>query len=599
MPVPFTQVPSNIRVPLFYAEVDPSHANTNEQTYRSLLIGQLLTTGSLAYTNTLAASAGTTTSSAVLHFASGPPSWLVPGMVVTDVTAPTAIASSTTILSVDTTAHTATMSANAAGPGVTTADVLQFATPYTPSQRLVTSKAQCDALCGVGSMMSNMVDTYRQNDPFGELHILPLLDDPSATAATGTIVFFGQASAQGVLSLYIAGVLISTVITTSMTSSQIATAVAAAINLIADLPVTASASQSTVTVTARNKGAVGNDIDMRLNYGGTLAGEATPAGLSVTLSTLTGAISGSATLASGATNPSTALNTALNALPDDNYDFIGQPYSDTTSLDNIKTFLNDITGRWAWSRQIYGHAITALRNTVGNLQTAGLARNDQHHSIMGYYDSPTPPTRWAAANAAAVARSTRATTGLGRPMQTVPLIGVLAPPKSARFILTDRNTLLWSGISTFMVGQDGTVAIENLITTYQTNAFGQPDDSYLEIETMYLLSYILRFLKARVTTKFPRMKLASDGTRVPANAGIVTPSDIKADQIAAFFDLEALGVVQDDIDFVDEIVVERDLTNPNRVNVLWPGTLISQLRIFALLAQFRLLPDSAAQRQLV
>jgi phage tail sheath gpL-like len=596
MPVPFQQIPSNLRVPMFYAEVDPSRANTNEQTYRSLLVGQLLPTGSLNYTTSLATSATTATSSAVLHFASGPPAGIVPGMVVSDVTAPTGITAGTTVLSVDTTAHTVTMSANAAGPGVGSGDTIQFATPYTPTPKLITSKAQCDALCGVGSLMSNMVDAYRQNDTFGELRILALPDDSASTAASGTIAFAGQATAQGTLSLYVAGVLISTVITTTMTAAQIATAVAAAINLVSDLPVTATASSATVTVTARNKGAAGNDIDLRLNYRGVLGGEATPSGLTVTFSNLTGANSGAATLSGGATNPSTALTTALNTLPDDNYDFIGQPYSDTTSLDAFKTFLNDVSGRWAWSRQLYGHAVTALRNTVANLQTAGLARNDQHHSIMGCYDSPTTPARWAASLAGAVARSTRATTGIGRPLQTVPLIGVLAPPRAARFILTDRNTLLWSGISTFMVGQDGTVAIENLITTYQSNSFGQPDDSYLEIETMYLLSYILRFLKTRVTTKFPRMKLASDGTRVPANSGIVTPSDIKADQIAAFFDLEALGVVQDDSDFIDEIVVERDLTNPNRVNVLWPGTLINQLRIFALLAQFRLLPDSTQQQ---
>jgi hypothetical protein len=36
------------------------------------------------------------------------------------------------------------------------------------------------------------------------------------------------------------------------------------------------------------------------------------------------------------------------------------------------------------------------------------------------------------------------------------------------------------------------------------------------------------------------------------------------------------------------LVVEKDTTNPNRVNVLWPGTLINQLRIFAMLVQFRL-----------
>jgi hypothetical protein len=34
--------------------------------------------------------------------------------------------------------------------------------------------------------------------------------------------------------------------------------------------------------------------------------------------------------------------------------------------------------------------------------------------------------------------------------------------------------------------------------------------------------------------------------------------------------------------------VERDVNDPNRVNVLYPPDLINQLRVFAVLAQFRL-----------
>ena len=38
----------------------------------------------------------------------------------------------------------------------------------------------------------------------------------------------------------------------------------------------------------------------------------------------------------------------------------------------------------------------------------------------------------------------------------------------------------------------------------------------------------------------------------------------------------------------NNLIVEQNASNPNRVDCLWPGTLINQLRIFALLAQFRL-----------
>src|ERR1035437_389850 len=70
----------------------------------------------------LTTSAGTLTSSAVLNFAAVP-SWVVAGMVVTDLTAGTAIGTVTSVA-----ATTATLVANAAN-AVTTADVLSFAMP--------------------------------------------------------------------------------------------------------------------------------------------------------------------------------------------------------------------------------------------------------------------------------------------------------------------------------------------------------------------------------------------------------------------------------------------------------------------------------------
>ncbi|TCF99888.1 phage tail protein, partial [Paraburkholderia steynii] len=64
------------------------------------------------------------------------------------------------------------------------------------------------------------------------------------------------------------------------------------------------------------------------------------------------------------------------------------------------------------------------------------------------------------------------------------------------------------------------------------NASGQPDNSYLEIETMFLLTYVLRRLRTMVTTKICAGEVAADGTRFAPGSGIVTPKLIKADQIA-------------------------------------------------------------------
>jgi phage tail sheath gpL-like len=493
--IPFRTIPANWRVPLFFAELDNSRANTATQVQRSLIVGQIT-------------SAGT-------------------------------------------------------------------ATPNVPVQL----SGDTDAVTkgGAGSMLARMAAKYRANDPSGEVWLLPLADAGGAVAAAGSFSFTHVATAAGVLSLYIAGRLVPQPVTTAQTVNQLATALAALINAVPDMPVIAAVDGTDlfkVNLTAKNGGLVGNDIDIRVNYLGTPGGEATPAGLTYTI----------VAMSAGATNPT--LTTALANCADMPFDFIAFPYTDTTSLNAMKTFLDDQTGRWSFDRQVYGHFFTALRGTVGALTTAGQARNDQHGTIMGFYDSPSMCDEWAAACYGAAAVALRADPG--RPLQTVAVSGLLAPPLQSRFAMVDRNTLLFSGISTFNVAPDSTIALENVITTYQLNAAGQPDNSYLEIETMFLLMFVLRALASVITSRFPRMKLAADGTRFAPGSAIVTPTIVKQAIIAQYRELEYNGYVQKADAFAAAIIVEQNSNNPNRLDCLWPGTLIGQLRMFALLGQFRL-----------
>lgn len=494
--IPFNYLPENLRVPLFYAEVDNSRANSAVAIQRTLIIGQITSAGA--------------------------------------------------------------------------------ATPNVP----ILSQGLGDAAVqgGPDSILALLTAAYRKNDTFGEVWYLPVADAGGAQAATGSLQFTAQASANGTLNLYVAGVRYQLPISSVDTTPTLAAALAALLNADAACPVNATVSTSTVTFTAVNKGLVGNDIDIRVNYLGASGGEETPAGLTFTITAMSG----------GTTNPT--LTTALSNLSDKGFDFIVCPYSDTASLDALKAFLNDQAGRWSWNAQIYGHTFFAHRGTVGALTTFGLARNDAHASGMGLNGSPTPDWIWAAAITGAVAPSLR--NDPGRPLQTLPVQGVLAPPLPQRFNLQERNSLLFSGISTFTVDDDGTVRIDNLITTYQKNAFGSPDDSYLQVETLFLLAYVLRSLRAVVTSKYARVKLVADGTRFAPGAAAVTPNMIRGDLIAHYRQLEFLGMVQGADQFKRELIVRKSDTNPNRVDVLWPGILVNQLRIFALLAQFRLQVDA-------
>ena len=490
--VSFNNIPANIRVPLFYAEVDNSQAGYFSQELRTLLIGQMLSTGT--------------------------------------------------------------------------------ATADEPV--LVSSTDQAKTLFGIGSMLARMHEVARLNNPVGEIWCIPVADPDAGVQADGTLTFTGPSTAAGTLNIYIGADRVQVGVASGDTATAIATAVAAAINADTTLPVTAAAALGVVTLTARHKGLLGNDIKVQLNYRGLAGGESTPAGVACAI----------VALADGAGTPD--LDDALSAMGDEEYDFIIQPYSDSTSLDAFKTLMNDSSGRWAYNRQIYGHVYTAMRGTFSALQTAGALRNDQHMTIAGL-EANVPNTSWEYAAAYGSRNAVFIAADPARPTQTGELVGILPPPPSSRFLLTERETLLNNGIATSFTS-GGAVRIERAITTYQENTFGQSDPSYLDSETLHQLANIIRRLRYRITQKYPRHKLADDGTRYGAGQAIVTPKVIRGELLAEYAQLELAGQVENSAAFAANLIVERDADNPNRLNVLLPPDLVNQLRVFAVLAQFRL-----------
>jgi len=61
---------------------------------------------------------------------------------------------------------------------------------------------------------------------------------------------------------------------------------------------------------------------------------------------------------------------------------------------------------------------------------------------------------------------------------------------------------------------------------------------------------------------------------------------IKQETIALFTLLRDKGYIENLDDFIENLVVERDVTDRNRVNVLLPPDLINQFRVLAGLVQF-------------
>lgn len=434
----------------------------------------------------------------------------------------------------------------------------------------VTSVAQARTLFGPGSMLALMVEAAIASNNWSELYCVPIQDDGTANRANGSFFFSGTATEAGTVSVYIGGRRVVANVASGATAETVATAVAAAVNAAVNLPVIAEvnpALQANVAIRAKNFGEAGNSIDLRLGY----FGETLPTGIECLVSAMSG----------GTTNPD--ITDALAAVGDDWFQVIGMPYTDAANLTVLESDLDD---RFGPLREIPAQAFAASYGTLGALGTLGDSRNSPHLTIVSAADEPMPA--WCKAAETAAIATYYASIDPARPLQTLPYRYCLPPAKNDELMQQERSLLLYDGIATTYVGDGGTMRVERLITTYKNNAAGADDEAYLDVETLFTLMTIRHDWRNSIRTKYPRHKLADDGTRFGDGQAVVTPNVIKAEAIAKFRDWEDLGLVEGIEQYKRDLVVERSETDPNRLNVLCPPDLVNGLRVVATKIQFRL-----------
>ena len=425
-----------------------------------------------------------------------------------------------------------------------------------------------------------MVESFTTNNFAQELWVLPIAQAAAGVPSTAHLTVTAAATSAGTLPIYVAGRKVQIAVAAGEPVATTAKNIELAINADPSMPVTALVGVAgAVDFTNKLKGVEGNEIDIRLAYGGALAAEQVPVGLTITMP-----VGGKMTGGSGTID----LSAALLNLGDEIYEYVATGFTDSNALSDLELEygFTDV-GRWGWMRQLYGHIFGCYKGALSALLALGPTQNSGVVSVMGVEaNSPTPSWAWAAAYAAKAARALL--NDPARPLQTLALEGCLPAPKHQRFTKAQCNQLSGVGIATQGVNDDGIPAILRESTTYQKNVYGQGDDAYELVPTLATLAALFRSQRFAITSKYPRHKLADDGTRFGAGQAIVTPNIIKAELVAQYRQDEFLGRVENARAFKQNLIVERDANDPNRVNVLYPPDLINQLRIFAVLAQFRL-----------
>lgn len=426
---------------------------------------------------------------------------------------------------------------------------------------LITSASQARQFYGAGSMLAAMAEKFLSENNINEVRAIALDDAGGGVDATGDIDLAGTATAAGTFGVLIAGRSYRVAVSIGDTDEDVIAALVAAVAADTDRQIDAAINggdASIADLTARNAGEVGNELDVRLDPDLEL-----PAGITLT---------GITAMNGGSANPS--LASVITAMGEEQFHVIACPYTDSTNLGLMQTELQD---RWGPLRQNDGQYISAKRDSVSNLSTFADGRNNEQETIIDCL-GPSGPHEWAANLAAIVAREGQADPA--RPMQTVQMRFVASPSKSELRTRGERDQLLGDGIST-VTENAGQVFIERLRTTRKTNSFGAPDPSLADLNPKLTLSYVRFDFRVNFLVKFSRHKLADDGTRFGPGQAVLTPNTAKAELIARFRLWEELGLVEGASQFKRDLIVERNASDPNRLDIQMPPDLINQLRVTA------------------
>jgi len=431
------------------------------------------------------------------------------------------------------------------------------------------------SLCGAGSMLESMYLIARANAPAQEIWIGHVAEATTAEIRTITVGAIPAAGGQGVID--ISGERVAIDIAAGASSASVATALAAAINSYFNrltnmsLPYTATSNAAVVSITARHKGtyAAGHDIDVPVIEGGNAF-----AGI-LTFATPT----------AGAGVPN--IGNVLAATGDQPYDMIACPFSDATNLGLLETYLNETSGRWAFSKQVYGHGFTVKTDTTLNLTTYSLAKDTWHMTTIPRFASggfAQPDYLWLAAMVARIAPwfGGGANGDVSRNQTGLILEGITAP-RDRTYWMTDyatRDAFLKAGLSTWNVRTDGRVTIDKIITHHQTTS-DVPDTTFRDIQKIGQMTYALRKFRAELAYEHSNKAIADDN---PSNLdAITTPKDIRNTLYHTYLSMP--GVLEGGGTALANMSVVRDIDNPNRVNVVLPLDFVNPLDIFAGLAK--------------
>jgi phage tail sheath protein len=414
------------------------------------------------------------------------------------------------------------------------------------------SAADVAAAYGAGSQAHLMALAAIKAYAYADLSLITVADNEAGVAATGNITITGTADTQGVLRVNIGNADTLTVgVAANATAATVAAAVKAAIDAETSLPVTATASEGLVTLTAKNKGTHGNHIRIRASN--------TAEGITVAVKAMSGG------------DADADIGPALNAVIAEGHNLIAVGCTDEANLLKLRTHLETVGApeEKRWALGIYGQTGALAQTTT----QAGRLNSGYLYSAW-YRKTPSLPCELAAAFASVVASEEDP----ARPLNTLKLNGIGVCDSADKTMRTEQENALYNGVTPIETSPDGTSAqIVRAISTYTKSGNGTADESLLDMTTVRTLIYVSRACIDRIALRFPRDKLSDR-----------TPPRVRSELIDVLMRCEELEILERVEENLPKLIVERDLQNTGMLNCRIPSDVVNGLHVVGMVVDLYL-----------
>lgn len=474
---------------------------------------------------------------------------------------------------------------------VTTAGTAAAATPVQ-----VASPDEADTLFGSGSELALMCRAVFAQKRGAYVWACPVAAHGSAVKATQTLLFANAATSAGSVKVTIAGrACLEAAVASGDSASTIATAVAHAINQTPNLPVTATVSTATVTLTAKCGGTRGNAIVLGVeitatattcSLGGATAGQKVYARM------------GDGTGTDGA-NVDDVTN-ALAAIAAGEY-LIVAAHQDSTNIGAIKTHLSTYAAISDRKRQ---QAVCATSNvSVATAAALGIAINAARVQIVyqrdassgGTVDPYTPTLGELAASVAAARLYGDAQQGgsvVGElayaacNLDGVQLGAVRSPALvSAQLLGSEMVTLLNSGISPLAPSRlnPGFSQLVKSVTTYCRTASNALTRAVHDTSKVTVADHVADRCEEAILADFPNKNIAPEPNppRAPANEHVVYLSMVRSTILRELYAMESEGLLVNVAENEDAVELSQDSSDPTKVYAQIPSDVIDHFHTMA------------------